>query len=258
MRNAPARVSGAAAGVEEELRAVPAVEVRAAHGEVAAQRLGGRAAERHDPLLAALAERAHEPALDVHRGPVEADRLGDAQAGAVEQLDERAVAHRPRRHADGGVDQALDLGGGERARQPARAPGELQVGGGVVGARPEQELVPEEGADGGDAAGDRRRREAVGAELGDPALELVVGRRRDRSAAPGGERREVAPVRLDGPRRALRGEQGEEAFDLVVADGRHGRSRFAGAAPGSCARRSGAGVRSGRRRGAAGGASTWL
>ena len=113
---------------------------------------------------------------------------------------------------------------------------ELELGGGVGGGAG-QELVSEERAEGGGRARDRRRGEAVGAELREPALGLVVGRRSDRPSTPGGERAEVAPVRLDGARRAPRGEQGEEAFDLVVVDGRHGRSRFPaqrrGPAPGA-------------------------
>src|SRR5438046_2062563 len=50
----------AALGVQEELRPAAAVEVRPAAGEVAAQGLGGRTPDRHDPLLAALAETADE------------------------------------------------------------------------------------------------------------------------------------------------------------------------------------------------------
>ena len=99
IRNAPARVSGAAARVQEELRAVAAVEVRPAAREVAAQRLGGVAADRDDALLAALADHADEPVVEVDAGPVEPDRLRDPEAGAVEQLDERLVAERARLRA---------------------------------------------------------------------------------------------------------------------------------------------------------------
>ena len=56
IRNAPARVSGAALRVQEELRPVAAVEVRAAAREVAAERLDGVAADRDDALLVALAD----------------------------------------------------------------------------------------------------------------------------------------------------------------------------------------------------------
>ena len=68
----------------------------------------------------------------------------------------------------------------------------------------------------GDAPGDRRGREAVGAHRGDPALELVERRVPDGSLAEGMQRREVAPVGVDGPRRpaGLEGEQ--EALDVGV------------------------------------------
>ena len=123
MRKAPARVSGAALGVEEQLRPVAAVEERPAAGEVAAQRLGRLAADRDDALLRALADAADEPPLEVDGGALEADRLADAQAGAVEQLDEGAVAERARRRAGGGLDQPLGLAGRERPRQRPRRRG---------------------------------------------------------------------------------------------------------------------------------------
>ena len=55
MRNAPGARERAAARVEEEVGAVPTVEVRPAERQVAAERLGGGPAERDEPLLAALA-----------------------------------------------------------------------------------------------------------------------------------------------------------------------------------------------------------
>ena len=99
----------AAAGVQEELGPVAAVEVRPAAREVAPQGLGGVPADGHDALLAALADHAHEPVVQVDARLVEADRLGDAQAGAVEQLDERLVAERARLRPGRGVDQPLRL-----------------------------------------------------------------------------------------------------------------------------------------------------
>ena len=70
----------AAAGVEEQVGPVAAVEVRAAEREVAAHGLGCRAAERDDALLVALADHAHDARVDVDRRAGEADRLRDAQA----------------------------------------------------------------------------------------------------------------------------------------------------------------------------------
>ena len=109
--------------IQEQLRSMPFVQVGASVGEVAAERLGSLAADRHDAFLSALAEHPHEPVVEVDARLVEAHRLRDAQAGAVEQLDQRLVAQRAGRRADGGLDQPFHLAGGERVRQLARAAG---------------------------------------------------------------------------------------------------------------------------------------
>ncbi len=67
----------AAAGVEEELGAVPAVKVGASQGEVSADRLRGRPAERDEALLPAFSEHADDSLLDVDGAPVQPDRLRD-------------------------------------------------------------------------------------------------------------------------------------------------------------------------------------
>src|SRR4051794_14934022 len=64
--------------VQEQLRPVALVEVRAAVGEVAAQRLGGLASERDDPLLAALPRAADQPLVEIDRAPLEPDRFAHA------------------------------------------------------------------------------------------------------------------------------------------------------------------------------------
>ena len=101
----------ASARVEEELGAVAAVEMRAAEREVAANGLGGRSSERYEPLLPALAEDANDALLERDARLFEPGRLRHAQPGAVEELDERAVAKRARGRPDGGVDESLGLGG---------------------------------------------------------------------------------------------------------------------------------------------------
>jgi hypothetical protein len=103
-----------AAGVQEELRPVAAVEVRPAEGEVAAHRLGGRTTQRNEALLAALAEHAHDAVLECDAVLLEPDGLGDPEPGAVEELHQGPVAQRARRRADGGVDETLGLGRRER------------------------------------------------------------------------------------------------------------------------------------------------
>ena len=108
----------AALGVQEQLRPVARVEERPAAREVAAQRLHRLAADRDDALLRALADAAHEPCVEVDARLLEADGLADAQARAVEQLDERAVAQVARRRARRCFDEPLGLG---RARACAAA-----------------------------------------------------------------------------------------------------------------------------------------
>ena len=67
-----------AAGVQEELGAIAAVEVRAAEREVAADGFGGGPAERHETFLASLAERADDASVEVDGALFEADGLGHA------------------------------------------------------------------------------------------------------------------------------------------------------------------------------------
>jgi hypothetical protein len=86
---------GAAAGVQEEVGPVAAVEVGSPARQIAAYRLGGAAADRDDPLLPALADAADEPSVEVDGPLLEAHRLADPEARAVEELDERAVAVDP-------------------------------------------------------------------------------------------------------------------------------------------------------------------
>src|SRR5215210_1388697 len=85
--------------VQEQIGPVALVEVGPSVRQVAAQRLDRVPPDGYDALLAALAGAAHEPLLEVDAGPVEADRLAHPQAGAVEELDERAVSHHPRGRA---------------------------------------------------------------------------------------------------------------------------------------------------------------
>jgi len=76
-------------------------------------------------------------------------------------------------------------------------------------------------ANGRYATGDRRRRQAAGAHLGDPALEVTDVRLCHRMPAEGGQRLQVAPVGVHGARRAPGSEGEQEALDVGVG-GRHG------------------------------------
>jgi hypothetical protein len=163
---APQDQEGAGAGeaaalrVEEELRAVPLVEVGAPVGEVAPERLDRVPADRDDALLVALAGAADEPSLEVDAGTVETDGFAHAEARAVEQFDQRPVAHHPGRRARGGLDQALGLRGRERAWELAPPTRKLERGGRAVGAQRRAGQSAEERAARPPRAGDRRGGEA--------------------------------------------------------------------------------------------------
>ena len=105
-----------AARVQEELSAVAAIEVGTTEREVAANGLGGGSSERHETLLPALAEDTDDAFLERDARFLEPGGLRDAQPGAVEELDERAVAKRARRRPDGGVYEPFGLGRRECAR----------------------------------------------------------------------------------------------------------------------------------------------
>src|SRR5690242_17269759 len=79
----------AALRVQEQLGTVALVEEGTAACEVAAQRLDGLPPDRDDALLRALAGAADEASVEIDRRALEADGFAHAQAGTVEQLDER-------------------------------------------------------------------------------------------------------------------------------------------------------------------------
>ena len=120
-----------------------------------------------------LPMRAHEPLPRGRRRALEADRL--AAPGAPRR--------RGARRAPGRGASAASCPSRRRSAarpRPARASSAARARGAAARARrpgcrraPEQHLVPEEGAERRDAAGDRRRGEAVGAHLRDVACELV-------------------------------------------------------------------------------------
>ena len=65
-------------------------------GQVALQRFGGLAGQRHLALLAALAAHAHPALGAVEIVEVQPGQFADAHAAAVEQLEDGAVARRMR------------------------------------------------------------------------------------------------------------------------------------------------------------------
>ena len=134
----------------------PARELGPRFAEVAGEPVLRLLAERHDAVLAALAVAdVDELLLEVDVAEVETDRLGAAQAGGVDELDERAVAERDRAVAFERGEQLLDLGGrGGVGQAPRAAGGEPSVRHAL-----RAERMAEEGAHGGELPRDRRRRE---------------------------------------------------------------------------------------------------
>ncbi len=110
----------AATCVQEQLGPVASVEMRTTEREVAPHRLGGWAPERDEPFLATLSDHSDDSLLERDAALVQADRLRDAQAGPVQELDERSVPKGTWRGARGRVDQALGLCRRQRARKLER------------------------------------------------------------------------------------------------------------------------------------------
>ena len=88
------RVERAAADREKQRVVCASREGRARVAEVGRDRMRRPLAERHDALLAALAEHVHRLLLEVDVCEVKPDDLGAAQAAGVGQLEDRGVADR--------------------------------------------------------------------------------------------------------------------------------------------------------------------
>ena len=94
----------ASAGVQEELRPVPAVEVGPAERKVAADGLRRGPPEWDEALLRPFSEDANDALLERDAALFEPGRLRDAQTGSVQELHERAVPKGPRCRSGRGVD----------------------------------------------------------------------------------------------------------------------------------------------------------
>jgi len=102
--------------VQKQLRAMTPVEVRPPAGEVTAECLHRLAADRDDALLIALADAAHESVVERDAAFVERARLRDAQARAVQELDQRPVAEVARLRPGGRFDESLGFAGRKSSR----------------------------------------------------------------------------------------------------------------------------------------------
>src|SRR2546421_6219798 len=148
-----ARVEPTPARGEEKRVHRAARQLRPRVAEVDRPAVGGLLAQRHDPLLVALAPDAEELLLEVDVDQVEVDGLLRAQAGGVDELHERAVPDGERPVARERLELAVDLLGPQRVRKatrPTRREGRV---GHTLGA----ERVTQEGPYRSELAADRRR-----------------------------------------------------------------------------------------------------
>jgi hypothetical protein len=98
-----------AAGVQEQFRPVARIEVGPAAREVTSKCLRRVPPDRDDALLIALPDHSNEAVVEIDACLLEPDRLGDSEACAVEQLDERVVAQRAWLRAGCGLDETFRL-----------------------------------------------------------------------------------------------------------------------------------------------------
>src|SRR5262245_4668237 len=123
--NARAQARGTEAGTitrEEERRVDLRDELRSDLGEIDLERGSCRSADRHNAVLAAFAVSHQEhAAAEIDVADVGTRRFAEAEAGPVEQLEDRAVAQTNRRVWSGRGHQATRLGNGQdRTRQRPR------------------------------------------------------------------------------------------------------------------------------------------
>ena len=136
-----------------------AAEERPPARQVAADGVARAAAARHDALAAALAEAADEAGVAVDVPRTQADELGHAQAGAVQQLERGPVAE-PERRPVRVLDEPDRLLRRQRPRHLAPGPRQRHVAdadrpGALAGA------VAQEGARGGQPPADGGGRETL-------------------------------------------------------------------------------------------------
>ena len=178
------------------------------------QRRGGRAAERHDPCLAALAHHRGPPPLQIEVVGAEAAQLPHPQAAAVQQLDHGEVAPGQGDVAAGGrrvrrcrgvgpaLEQRLEVVLTDHLRQPAGPPlhgqPDRRVGLDPAGAGGPAEVAAHRARLAGDAAPGVAPR----GQRGDPAPQcqpLDLGRTVEAEPLrPADEPLEVGPVGGDG------------------------------------------------------------
>ncbi len=174
-------------------------------------------ADRDDALLPSFAEDAHDRTAAVDVLPVELRELAHADAGRVQQLEDRAVAGRKRPGRAHAVEDAKHLVDREVRREEALALRGRERRGRIVGALAVAGAMPKEVLERGELPRDRRlaSRACEAREPGTDAVHVDVG---EAAAALGEEARElteVGAVAFDGVGRGVRlvREIGLEALD---------------------------------------------
>ncbi len=242
----------ASALVDEDVGLVAdAHQPRAAVFQVDRQRLHRLGADRHEPLLGALAAGPQHPGLEVDLGQLERDRLARTQAAGVHGLQQRPVAQRRRRGPARLGQQAVDLVACQHLGQAPPRAGRAQLGGGIVADDLLAAQVAVERAQARDLAlqrGGRHRRLAVApvGQLGHERRQVARSDLERVAVAAGQEHPEllqVGAVGLQGVARQaalelqgsqeLQGQVGEPALDVGCLGDGHVRpySPSAGASP---------------------------
>ncbi len=152
-------------------------EMRPAGNKVVRERRRRLPADRHHPLLGALAENADKAVFKVDLLQQQPAELGDAQTAGIEQLQDRPVAQRER-VATGGSSQKLgDIAGGKRSRDAAGELGTTQKLGEVIGTQPLAHEVTGKAAQRGELPRQARHGVVVTGERTDPCAHgFAVGR----------------------------------------------------------------------------------
>ena len=166
-RPATVRVEQPRAGLAREPSAASVQEQRPARSsgrerrsparEVGGHGVARHASDRHEPLLAALAEHPDGRVFEVDVVDVQTHELRHAQTRTVEELEDRPVARRRRGRVPGRLDDRRDLLDGERVRQRSGEPGTHDARGRVVVHDPFAQREPMEGPHRRQHPRDRRR-----------------------------------------------------------------------------------------------------
>jgi hypothetical protein len=189
---------------EKESVSRVARECRSRVLEVEAEPMRSLLAERHNPLLLALAAHPHELLLEVDVGEREVDRLLGAQARRINEFEQGTVPQAQRVVPVHLVEELVSLRRARRIRKTPPAP----AGQGEVGHTARSQRGSEERPHGRKLAGDGHLRELprlpsrpVGSEVGrvgreGAGVEAIEGQAA--APQPGGELLQIAPIRLAG------------------------------------------------------------